>query len=151
MKKYFLPFLLLLIITASSCKKQIVYQTRYLTFNANPHYVGSYDTTNFVSHIYIQEQKNNINFLVDLIGGDVSKTYKLQIYQYDTTQIYGYSENPVIDMGTMANNLPVGFDYSTMTFQEFTENFKGYYIIHDPANIQKDTTTLLIFGKIGNW
>lgn len=134
-----------------SCKKQKVYPTKYLTFNANPAYTGSHPTTGLVSNIYIQDKGDYMQFLVDIIGGDVTKTYKLHIHAADSTQPYGYSGNPVIDLGTMVANTPVSSEVRYLSFTDFTENFKGYYIVHDPDNINNDTTTLLVYGKIGSW
>jgi len=57
----------------------------------------------------------------------------------------------LIDLGDMSDNKPVSTKVNYLSFTDFTQSFKGYYIIQDPDNISNDTTTLLFFGKIGNW
>lgn len=136
----------------AGCKRQKVMSTRYLTFTANPSYTGSHPTADLVSNIYVQDKGDLMQFFTDLTGGDLSKDYKLHIHVADTSEPFGYSGNPVIDLGTMVNNKPVGTEVTYLPFADFfLGSFKGYYIIHDPDNISNDTTTLLVFGKIGSW
>lgn len=133
-----------------ACKRQKVLPTKYLTYNANPSYTGSHPTSGFVSNIYIQDKGDAMQFSVDILGADVTKAYKLHIHVADSTQPFGYSGNPVLDLGTMVSGKPVVIESSYLSFAEFTENFRGYYVVHDPDNVNNDTSTLLIFGKIGS-
>ncbi len=146
----FLYFLAIVIIFQVSCGTKKVEQTRYLKYKANPSYVGSHPTVGLESNIYIIDKESKMQFSIDMGGINETKTYKLHIHAADTSEPYGYTGNPIIDLGTMFNNLPVTADVTTMPFSEFTQNFKGYYLVHDPDNISNDTTTLLIFGKIGS-
>lgn len=146
-----LTSLCLLLFFILSCKKQQVEQTRYLTFYANPSYIGTHPTVGLISNIYIQDKKEYMQFFMDIENGDVAKIYKLRIHSADTTQTYGYNVNPLIDLGDMSDNKPVSTKVNYLSFTDFTQSFKGYYIIQDPDNISIDTTTLLFFGKIGNW
>ena len=150
MKNPFLYVLVLGIIFQISCGPKKVEQTRFLTFKANPSYIGSHPTVGLESNIFIVDKESKMQFNIDMVGINETKTYKLHIHAADTSEPYGYSGNPIIDLGTMTNNLPMTGDVTTMPFSEFTDNFKGYYIVHDPDNISNDTTTLLIFGKIGS-
>jgi hypothetical protein len=152
MKHSILFFLVSLVILSAGCKRQKVLPTRYLTFTANPSYTGSHPTANLVSNIYVQDQGDNMLFLTDMSGADATKDYKLHIHRADSTELYGYSGNPVLDLGTMANNIPVSTKVTYLSFADFFKgDFKGYYVVHDPDNINNDTTTLLVFGKIGSW
>jgi hypothetical protein len=82
-------------------------------------------------------------------GALASNSYKLAIYEADTS-LYGFKTTPIYDLGNVVNKLPVTIDISTTDFATFTNDFKGYLIIQDPNNISFDTTTFLVFGKIGS-
>ncbi len=152
MKKYLLYILLLSLCVHTACKRQKVTGTRYLTFTANPSYTGSHPTTGLVSNIYIQDKTDHMLFFTDMTGGDVSKAYKLHIHAADTSEPFGYTGNPVIDLGTLTDGKPLSTEVTYSTFEDFFYgNFKGYYIVHDPDQVSNDTTTLLIYGKIGSW
>lgn len=152
MKKTLLYCLLLSLIFPVACKRQKVTPTRYLTFTANPSYTGSHPIANLVSNIYVQDKTDHMLFFTDMNGADVTKAYKLHIHVADTSEPYGYSGNPVIDLGMLTDGKPVSTEVTYATFEDFFYgNFKGYYVVHDPDNVNNDTTTLLIFGKIGNW
>ncbi len=143
---FFLPFLLV----SLSCGKKKIERTHYYSYPINDSYAGGHTKNNVSASVYMIEKDGYVSFQVSLSGTLDSLSYKLHIHEQDTTQPFKYSGNPVIDFGDLEDGNGVTVkDFSTISFDDFTQNFKGYFVVHDPFNVQNDTTTLLIYGKIG--
>ena len=61
-----------------------------------------------------------------------------------------HSAEPIISLGAVNTTYGLVTESGVKSFTEFTSNFKGYLVMPDPDNVQRDTTSLLIFGKIGS-
>lgn len=146
-----LSFLSLLMVSLlfTQCKRSKVLGTRFYTFEANPSYIGTHPVANLSADLSIKESKTAVTFIPSLINGDENKNYKVGIYAYDETASYGYQDQAKLDLGTMQNAKNQYVDFEDIDFDDFDQNFKGYFIINDPDNMSKDTASLLIFGKIG--
>lgn len=149
MKKFSLLGILFVLILFTQCKRSRVLGTRFYTFEVNPFYVGTHPVANLSAELSIKESKTAVTFIPSLINGDESKNYKVGIYAYDETASYGYQDEAKLDLGIMQNAKNQYVDFEDVDFDDFDQNFKGYFIINDPDNVSKDTTSLLIFGKIG--
>ncbi|MBK7762323.1 MAG: hypothetical protein IPI46_02990 [Bacteroidetes bacterium] len=142
--------LLCLLILSSACKKKKVERTYYRNYNLNSAYTGSHPSSNVTASIYMIEKSGYLQFQIHMTGMVDSLQYKLHFHEQDITEPYGYTGNPVIDFGLLSNQQSIiSKELSSIDFDAFTKDFKGYFIVHDPNNIQNDTTTLLIYGKVG--
>lgn len=149
MTRLYIAGILFLSFFITSCGKNKIANTRYYTYSVNPFYTGTHPTTDVGANIYIQDKEISLEFQIEMKGALASNSYKLAIYEADTS-LYGFKTTPIYDLGNVVNKLPVTIDISTTDFATFTNDFKGYLIIQDPNNISFDTTTFLVFGKIGS-
>ncbi len=140
-------FLFLLL---GSCSKDKIVKTRYYSYELNPAYNGNHPTTGLTANVYVKDVSIALEFLCDMTGSLDSNTYTLRIHEYDASAQYGYNPIATYDLGSIVNNTPKNTSISSTDFASFTEDFKGYFIIQDPKNPSNDTSTLLIFGKIGS-
>jgi hypothetical protein len=142
MKLILLCSLICSIILLESCGKKKVLQTRYITYHANKSYTGTHDTAGLLANVFIKEVTDAVEFQLDMSGTDATKEYTLAIHEYDPNTTFGY--NPT------ATYLPATKEIAETDFNTFTQDFKGYFIVQDPSNSSLDTSSLLIYGKIGS-
>lgn len=116
----------------------------------NPSYTGSHPSNNVTASVYMIEKGGFLQFQIHMTGMLDSLNYKLHFHEQDSSEPYGYTGNPVIDFGLLSNQQSIiSKEISSIDYDTFTKDFKGYFIVHDPNNIQNDTSTLLIYGKVG--
>ncbi len=151
MKIIFRLLLAVVLLSTVSCNKNTPKGKISYNYRFNKWYSGSYPSHYYVAATLIAtEKKDAIEFEVHLSGLQPNDSFSVHIHQKDLTQPFGYSGNPVIDLGTFKEgNQMITKEISAMDFDTFTNSFEGYFIVHDPANIQNDTTTLLIYGRTG--
>lgn len=150
MKRILLFSLICSIIFIESCGKKKVLQTRYLTYHANKSYTGTHDTSELLANVFIKEVTDAVEFQLDMKGTDAIKEYTLAIHEYDPNATFGYSPTATYVLGKIINNLPATKEIAETDFNTFTQDFKGYFIVQDPSNLSLDTSSLLIYGKIGS-
>jgi hypothetical protein len=150
MKSILLFSLICSFILLESCGKKKVLQTRYITYHANKSYTGTHDTAGLLANVYLQEVTDAIEFQLDMNGTDATKEYTLAIHEYDPNTTFGYNPTPKYVLGKIINNLPATKEIAETDFNTFTQDFKGYFIVQDPSNPSLDTSSLLIYGKIGS-
>ncbi|HNB82100.1 MAG TPA: hypothetical protein PLP34_03480 [Chitinophagaceae bacterium] len=141
----------ILLLTLFSCGKKKIERTYFRTYELNPSYTGTHPKAGVSATVYIIEKSGYLQFQLSMNGISDTLNYVLHVHQQDSTEPFGYTGNPVYDLGNLGNGKVVRTtELSGVDFDSFTQNFKGYFIVHDPFNVQNDTTTLLIYGKIGS-
>ncbi len=121
-------------------------------YPANRFYTGSHPSTYYISANLTATGKGNALQLKVSLNGiySSSDSFSVHIHKKDITQPFGYSGNPVIDFGYFRQgNYTRSIDITSFDYDYFINNFQGFLVVHDPTNIQNDTTTLLIYGKTG--
>lgn len=121
-------------------------------YPANRYYTGSHSAKYYISaNLTATDKGNSLQLLVSLTGiYATNDSFSVHIHQNDMTQPFGYSGNPVIDFGYFKQgNYTRTIDIKSFDYDYFINNFQGFLVVHDPTNIQNDTTTLLIYGKTG--
>lgn len=146
---FFLAIFCIALIMIQSCGKKSNPKTKYYTFSANPNYVGSHPTSSFAASAYLKEVSLDIEFQVDLQGASDTLEYTVGIYEYDSTATFKFNTTPTLLLGNYKGGIPLIKTLTSMDFTSFSNNYKGYLIVQDPLNKSYDTTTLLIFGKVG--
>jgi hypothetical protein len=141
--------LLFLILTICSCAKKK--KCKVYKFTAYKYYQGSLDVSKYATLITITELDSGIKTDATLIGADKTLVYPVHIHSQSSTTPYGYSGSPLIFIPHIHHAQTSTMVSKEFTFQQFTENFKGFLVIHDPYIVINDTTTHVIFGKIGAW
>ena len=137
-------------ILLAGCGKSKIDQTRYYNYTANKSYVGTHPMTNFSAAAFLKEASGELQMQVDLIGCSDTLHYPVSIHEYDSTALYHYNPTPFLNMGEYKGEIPLIKIFSTLDFATFANEFKGYLIVQDPLNKSHDTSTLLIYGKIGS-
>ncbi len=151
MRRQFSWVLVLSLFMLVSCSKDKAKNSRYYQYKINPSYTGAHPKTDFETNVYVLDNEGvSLQFQVETKGTLLTKEYAVYIYQYDTTQSFGYSATPVYNLGKITNTNGLFAESSIYNFNAFAQDFKGYIVINDPDNIQRDTTSLLLFGKIGS-
>ncbi len=144
-------FLATLLCTLSCHQNKKENESSYY-YPANRFYTGSHLSRYYISaNLKATDKKDSLQLGVTLRGlYATSDSFSVHIHLKDTTQPFGYSGNPVIDFGFF-NQLAYTHTVNIKSFDYdyFINHFQGYLVVHDPSNIQNDTTTLLIYGKTG--
>jgi hypothetical protein len=148
-KKILFFSILLLIVFSIACKKKI--PCKIYNFSANKYYTGSQAISAIKAKATVTDADSGITIEVAMQGGNVSLEYPVHIHVQDLAEPYGYSGNPVIGVEHIHNGQPTSTFTTKYTYKTFTENFKGYLVIHDPTNVINDTLSHVVFGKIGSW
>jgi hypothetical protein len=138
--------------SALSCKKTKHHGKAIYTYQFNSSYTGSYPSRYYAMATLTatENEDNALQLKVNLYGLNPTDSFSVHLHKKDVTEPFGYSGNPVIDMGTFKNGNPeLVKEINNMDYENFTNDFEGFFIVHDPANVQNDTTTLLFYGKTG--
>jgi len=151
--KHFSLFLLVLCSCLISCtnKKKTVQQKSFY-YPLNYFYSGNYAFREFLSAtVDVSNVEGHVKFVVSLSGvTSPLDSYSVHIHKKDLSEPFGYSGNPVIDLDHLQmGHAIVTKEVHDIDFDYFTKEFNGFFVVHDPLNIQNDTTTLLVYGKIG--
>jgi hypothetical protein len=152
MKNFLLIVFGLVMLSALSCKKPKHLDKATYTYQFNRSYTGSYPSRYYSMAILTATEKedNALQLKVNLYGLNPTDSFSVHIHKKDLAEPFGYSGNPVIDIGTFKNGYPdLVKEISNMSYENFTNDFEGFFIVHDPANVQNDTTTLLFYGETG--
>ena len=151
MRLFSLLTLVFFLFLGISCSKDKIVNSRYYQYTLNPSYTGSHPNNGLGLNVYMLDNSSStLQFQVEAKSLISGKNYNLYIYEYDPSQAYGYSAEPIISLGAVNTTYGLVTESGVKSFTEFTSNFKGYLVMPDPDNVQRDTTSLLIFGKIGS-
>jgi hypothetical protein len=144
----YLILVLMIWTTLGACNKKI--STKVYKYSFNKFYNGSLNINNLSAIATVTEVDSGISVEVKLIGADPNIVYPTHIHVKDDTQPYGFHGFPIIGVHEVHNGHATSNFSKEYNFITFTETFKGYLLIHDPRN-SNDTTTHVVFGKIGAW
>jgi hypothetical protein len=141
-------FLIIAVVLFGACNKKRA--TKIYKYSFNKSYNGILNITGLSATATVTDVDSGISVEVKLLGADPNVIYPTHIHVKDETQPYGFHGFPVIGVHEIHNGHPTSNFSKEYSFKTFTETFKGYLLIHDPRNAN-DTTTHVVFGKIGAW
>ncbi len=132
----------------TSCGRKKMEKTRFYQYSVNSHYTGAHPKS-ISANVFIKDKSISLEVQSDINGKLDTLDYQLYLYDADSTATYGYANSPRYSLGKVSKGVPAIAELETY-FDEFTANYHGYFIVHDPLQTQsKDTTTLLFFAPIG--
>jgi hypothetical protein len=141
-----LPLLLLL---PGGCGKTTQERSRLYNLSPNASYAGVHPVSSLSATVYVRDRSSFLEFQTDLRGVVDSLQYNLRIHEADTSEPFGYKPAATISLGTYKNNTPVITQIAAMYFNQWVEDFKGYFVVQDPYLGSADTGKLLFFSKLG--
>ena len=151
MKHSALVLLALLFLVSCTDRKKIVHEQTFY-YAANTFYTGNYPLYySMAAWVHATKVNNHLKLEAGLSGiHSATDLFSIHIHQKDPTQPFGYSGNPVLDLGHIKkDHAVISKEFPNVDFDYFTREFDGFFVVHDPNNVQNDTTTLLMYGKIG--
>ncbi len=143
------PSLFAILLCIMSCSKKA--KSKKYVYSENEHYTGKLAINKACATIIVTDVDTGISFEATMEGVDPALEFPVHIHNEDKTQPYGYSGNPILGLGGAHNGHASQSITTKYSFAEFTENFYGFLVVHDPANAINDTLTHVVYGKIGSW